>query len=42
MPTETCDVHKIIEVEVPNVVRKKLADAKKILESSGVARELML
>ena len=41
VPTETCDVHKIIEVEVPNVVGKKLADAKKILEDKKLKVEIV-
>ncbi len=44
VPTETCDVHKAPEkkeVEVPNVVGKKLADAKKALEAKGLKVEIV-
>ena len=41
VPTETCDVHKVVEVEVPNVIGKKLADAKKILEDKKLKVEIV-
>lgn len=44
VPTETCDVHKEPEkkqVEVPNVIGKKLADAKKALEAKGLKVEIV-
>lgn len=44
IPTETCDVHKEPEkkeVEVPNVIGKKLADAKKALEAKGLKVEIV-
>jgi penicillin-binding protein 1A len=44
IPTETCDVHKTStkkEVEVPNVVGKKSADAKKTLEDKNLKVEIV-
>lgn len=44
VPTETCDVHKEPEkkeVEVPNVIGKKSADAKKELEAKGLKVEIV-
>lgn len=41
IPTETCDVHKVVEVEVPNVINKKIADAKKILEAKKLKVEIV-
>lgn len=44
VPTETCDVHKEPEkkqVEVPNVIGKKSADAKKALEAKGLKVEIV-
>lgn len=41
IPTETCDVHKVVEVEVPNVVGKKLSEAKKILEAKKLKVEIV-
>lgn len=41
IPTETCDVHKVVEVEVPNVIGKKLADAKKTLEDKKLKVEIV-
>lgn len=44
IPTETCDVHKEPEkkqVEVPNVIGKKSADAKKALEAKGLKVEIV-
>jgi penicillin-binding protein 1A len=42
IPTETCDVHKAPEqVEVPNVVGKKSADAKKALEDKKLKVEIV-
>lgn len=44
VPTETCDVHKEPEkkqVEVPNVIGKKSADAKKALEEKGLKVEIV-
>lgn len=41
IPTETCDVHKAPEqVEMINVVGKKLADAKKLIEDLGLKVEI--
>ena len=44
VPTENCDVHKEPEkkeVEVPNVIGKKSADAKKTLEEKGLKVEIV-
>lgn len=44
IPTETCDTHKkpeVKEVEMPNVVGKKSADAKKILEDKKLKVEIV-
>ena len=41
VPTENCDVHKVVEVEMPNVVGKKLADAKKTLEDKKLKVEIV-
>jgi len=41
VPTESCDVHKVVEIEVPNVVGKKLAEAKKTLESKKLKVEIV-
>lgn len=41
VPTENCDVHKVVEIEVPNVVGKKLSEAKKILEDKKLKVEVV-
>lgn len=44
IPTENCDIHKEpekIQVEVPNVVGKKMLDAKKILEEKKLKVEIV-
>lgn len=44
VPTENCDVHKEpekIQVEVPNVIGKKMADAKKMLEDKKLKVEIV-
>lgn len=44
IPTDNCDIHKEPEkkqVEVPNVVGKKVAEAKKALESKGLKVEIV-
>ena len=44
IPTETCDTHKkpeIIQVEVPDVIGKKSADAKKALEDKKLKVEIV-
>ena len=40
IPEETCDVHKVEEVEMINVVGKKLDEAKKELEALGLKVEI--
>lgn len=44
IPTENCDIHKEpekIQVEVPNVIGKKLSDAKKLLEDKKLKVEIV-
>ena len=44
VPTENCDIHKEpekIQVEVPNVIGKKMLDAKKILEEKKLKVEIV-
>ncbi len=44
IPTENCDIHKEpekIQVEVPNVIGKKMAEAKKILEEKKLKVEIV-